>query len=69
MQRMIQSLRQPVAQHRYLTRVPLLEKVQDPELIVHLAAYLVHIISRKVHVTLTKILTGSGHILRSKYEI
>lgn len=62
MQGMVQAFRQPVAQHVYLCRIPLFEYVEDPELVVDLAAHLVHVVARKVHVPLAEVLARPTHI-------
>lgn len=62
-QRVVEALRQPIAHHRDLRGVPLLEERQDPQFVVNLAANLVHVVARKVHVALAEVLPAAGHIL------
>lgn len=61
---MIQPLRQPGAQDCYLLRVPLLEEVQNPEIVVDLTANEIDVVASEVHVACAKLFTGTGNVLK-----
>lgn len=56
MKRMVQSLREPRAQNRDLLRVPLLEKVQNPKVVVDFAADQIDVVAREINVTRAELL-------------
>lgn len=56
MKRMVQSLREPRAQNRDLLRVPLLEKVQNPKVVVDFASDQINVVAREINVTCAELL-------------
>lgn len=56
MKRMVQSLREPRAQNRDLLRVPLLEKVQNPKVVVDFASDQINVVAREINVTRAELL-------------
>lgn len=56
MKRMVQSLREPRAQNRDLLCVPLLEKVQNPKVVVDFASDQINVVAREINVTRAELL-------------
>lgn len=61
--RMIQSLWEPRTNDCYLLRIPLLEEVQNPKIVVDFASHKVDVVAQKVYVALTELFAGARHIL------
>lgn len=61
---MIQALREPSTQNSNLFCVPLLEKVQNPKIIVNLTANQVDVIPSKINVALAELFPGARNILK-----
>lgn len=59
---MIQTFRQPIAQHINLGCVPLLKNIENPQFIIHLPTNLVHVVSREIHVALPEIFARTRNI-------
>jgi hypothetical protein len=66
MKSMIQSLRQPSAQNRYLFGIPLFKEVENPEIIVDLASNQVNVIACEIHIAGAEFLARSRNILEEK---
>jgi hypothetical protein len=65
MQGMIESFRKPSAEQRYCFCIPLLEKVQDPQIVVYFAANQIDVVAGEIYVTLTEFFAGARNILKN----
>lgn len=56
MQRMIESLREPIAEERDCFCIPLLEEIQNPQIVVNFRSNEIDVVACEVHVALTELL-------------